>query len=67
MLMNLKLEICKRNISSAKIARFIGIGVQAMSNKVTEKSQFTRTEMYKIHTEFFSDMDFYYLFRSDKE
>lgn len=67
MLMNLKLEICKRNISSAKIARFIGIGVQAMSKKVTEKSQFTRTEMYKIHEEFFPDTDFHYLFCSDKE
>lgn len=67
MLINLKLEICKKKISAAKISRFLGIGTETMSNKVTEKSQFTRTEMYKIHEEFFPDTDFYYLFRSDKE
>ncbi len=67
MLINLKLEICKKKISAAKIARFLNISVYAMSNKVTEKSQFTRTEMYKIHEKFFPDTDFHFLFRSDKE
>lgn len=67
MLLNLKLEICKKNISAAKISRFLGIDIQTMSKKVNEKSQFTRTEMYKIHKEFFSDTDFHYLFLSDKE
>lgn len=67
MLQNLKLEICRKNISAAKIARFLGIRIETMSKKVSEKSQFTRSEMYKIHKEFFSDVDFHYLFRSDKE
>lgn len=67
MLMNLKVEICKKGISSAKIAQYLGIDVVTMSKKVTEKSQFTRTEMYKIHDKFFSDVDFHYLFQSDKE
>lgn len=67
MLLNLKLEICKKGISSAKIARYLNIDIKTMSNKIVEKSQFSRTEMYKIHKEFFSDTDFHYLFRSDKE
>lgn len=67
MLINLKVEICKKGISSAKIARHLGIDAKTMLQKVTEKSQFTRAEMYKIREEFFPDIDFYYLFRSDKE
>lgn len=67
MLLNLKVEICKKGTSSAKIAKYLGIDTKTMSQKVTEKSQFTRVEMYKIHKEFFSDVDFHYLFQSDKE
>lgn len=67
MLQNLKIEILKKNTSSVKISRFLGIDARTMSQKVTEKSQFTRLEMYKIHKEFFPDVDFYYLFQSDKE
>lgn len=67
MLLNLKVEICKKDISSAKIAKYLGIDVGTMSKKVTEKNQFTRAEMYKIHDKFFPDVDFHYLFQSDKE
>lgn len=66
MLLNFKIEICRKGISAAEIAHFLGIRTETMSKKVTEKVQFTRTEMYKIHDEFFSDTDFHYLFRSDK-
>lgn len=58
MLQNLKIEILKKNISSAKISRFLRIDARTMSQKVTEKSQFTRSEMYKIHGEFFSRCGF---------
>lgn len=67
MLTNLKVEMCRKNISAAKIACFLGIRKETMSKKVIEKSQFTRAEMYKIHERFFPDTDFHYLFRSDKE
>ncbi len=67
MLTNLKVEICKKGISAAQISRSLGINIKTMSQKVTEKSQFTRTEMYKIHKEFFPDVDFHYLFASEKE
>ena len=66
MLLNLKVEICKRQLSAAKISRYLGIDTKTMSLKVNEKSDFTRKEMYAIHDKFFPDVDFYYLFISDK-
>ena len=66
-LLNLKLEICKRQLSAAKISKFLGIDQKTMSLKVNEKTEFTRKEMYAIHKEFFPDVDFYYLFLSDGE
>lgn len=65
MLLNLKTEIARRKLSQAKIARTIGIDEKTMSNKVTEKNEFLRKEMYRIHDFFFSDMDMRYLFASD--
>lgn len=67
MLLNLKIEICRKGISAAEIAHFLGIRTETMSKKVTEKVQFTRTEMYKIHDEFFPETDLYYLFCSNKK
>ena len=54
-------------VSAATICRTIGITPKTMSCKVNEKSQFTRTEMYRIHDYFFKDEDFYELFKSDKQ
>jgi plasmid maintenance system antidote protein VapI len=65
MLLNLKTEIIRKHLSEAKIAAAIKINPKTMSNKVTEKSDFTRSEMYKI-AEFFPDTDMKYLFASDK-
>lgn len=67
MLLNLKTEMARAKISSNKIAKAIGISKEAMSHKVTEKTQFTRDEMYAIHDKFFPDTDMKYLFASDKE
>ncbi len=67
MLLNLKTEIARRKLSQAKIARAIGISDRAMSQKVTERTEFTRSEMYAIHKIFFSDVNFRYLFASDGE
>ncbi len=67
MLLNLKTEINRRKLSCRKIAKGIGISKEAMSHKVTEKSQFTRNEMYAIHERYFPDTDMRYLFASEKE
>lgn len=42
MLLNLKTEIARRKLSCRKIAKGVGISKEAMSHKVTEKSQVTR-------------------------
>ncbi len=66
MLLNLKMEILKRGISQRKIARFMNMDIGQFNRKVNERNtDFTRREMYKIHDEFFSDTDMYYLFKSD--
>ena len=65
MLLNLKTEIARRKLSQAKIALAICIDEKTMSNKVTEKNEFLRREMYLIHDTFFPDTDMQYLFDSD--
>lgn len=67
MLLNLKTEIARRKLSGRKIAKDIGISKEAMTHKVTERSQFTRSEMYAIHGRFFPDTDMKYLFASTEE
>ncbi|MBE6889988.1 MAG: XRE family transcriptional regulator [Ruminococcaceae bacterium] len=67
MLLNLKTEMYRTKTSSNKIAKAIGISKEAMSHKVTEKTQFTRDEMFAIQDKFFPETDMKYLFASDKE
>lgn len=67
MLLNLKTEISRARLSCSKIAKSIGISKEAMSHKITEKTQFTRGEMYVIHDTFFPDTDMKYLFASEKK
>ncbi len=66
MLLNLKTEIARAKTSQAKIASAIGISEKAMSNKILERSDFTRLEMYAI-SELFPKADMKYLFASDKQ
>ena len=67
MLLNLKTEMLRRKVTSRAIAKDIGISERAMSHKVTERTQFTRDEMYAIHDGYFPETDMKYLFASDKE
>ena len=46
MLLNLKTEIARARISQAKIARTVGIRPETMSDKVLEKTEFTRSEIF---------------------
>ena len=53
MLLNLKTEIARKRLSATKIAEYIGITPKTMSCKVNEKTEFTRSEMFAIHSRFF--------------
>lgn len=66
MLLNLKTEIIRAGLSCNKVAKEIGISKEAMSHKITEKTQFTRDEMFAIHEMFFPNADMRYLFASEK-
>ncbi len=67
MLLNLKTEIARNRTSQRKIAKFLGLGEKAMSEKINEKTDFTRSEMYKIKKTFFPNVEMEYLFESEKE
>lgn len=67
MLLNLKTEIARKRLSAAKIAEYIGITPKTMSCKVNEKTEFTRSEMFAIHSRFFPDADMRYLFYSEND
>lgn len=66
MLLNLKTEIARARTSQAKIARTVGIRPETMSDKVLEKTEFTRSEMYAISA-IFPEVDMKYLFESNKK
>ncbi len=67
MLLNLKTEIARVKTSQRKIAEFLGIDTKTISSKILEKTDFTRTEMYKIQSAFFPNVDLKYLFESEQE
>lgn len=45
---NLKGEMVKKNISTAKLAEMVGISERGMRNKISEKTEFTWREVCKI-------------------
>lgn len=67
MLINLKTEMLRRKLTARAIAKDIGISERAMSNKVTETTEFTRSQMCTIHDKYFHDTDMRWLFASDNE
>ena len=66
MLLNLKTEIARHKLSAAKVAKGVGMSPWTFSRKVVGKNEFTRKEMYLIHSIFFPENDFYELFKDEK-
>lgn len=52
----------QRNITGKRLAELLGIRPETVSDKITGKSDFTRTEMFLIRDTFFDDIDMAYLF-----
>lgn len=68
MLSNLRAEMARKRISGIEIGKRIGISEKSVSNKINERSDFTRKEMFLIKEIFFPDVsDMRYLFESDNE
>ena len=62
MLMNLKTQMWQKGITGRRLAELLGIRPETFSDKITGKSDFTRTEMFLIRDTFFDDIDMAYLF-----
>lgn len=62
---NLRAEMARKNIKSVVVAEILGISYDTMSNKMNGKSDFTRTEIFKIRDKFFPDLTLEYLFETE--
>ena len=63
---NLRAEMARKNIKSTVVAEVLGISYDTMSNKMTGKSDFTRTEIFKIRDEFFPNLTLDYLLETEE-
>ncbi|MDR1753809.1 MAG: hypothetical protein LBR74_02745 [Eubacterium sp.] len=63
---NLRAEISRKGLTARGISRDLGISEKAMFNKLSENTDFKRSEMYFIHSSFFPEIDIKYLFESNK-
>jgi hypothetical protein len=59
---NLKAEMARQNISGLTISEFIGCTPKTFSSKLTGKTEFTRSEIFKIQKAFFPNLTVEYLF-----
>jgi hypothetical protein len=59
---NLKAEMARQNISGLTISEFIGCNPKTFSSKLTGKTEFTRSEIFKIQKAFFPNFTVEYLF-----
>ena len=50
MFFNLRAEMARKHINQLEIAVVLGISVKSVSNKMNGKSEFTRKEMFLMHS-----------------
>lgn len=68
MLYNLRAEMARKRITGIEIGKCIGKSKKSVSNKINERSDFTRKEMFLIKSNLFPDVtDMRYLFESDTD
>ena len=65
MLSKLRTEMYKRKITGKDIGKCINRSEKSISNKIHERSDFTRKEMFLIKSNFFPEFSLDYLFESD--
>lgn len=67
MLANLRSEMYKRKITIEKMADFLGIHRNSVSNKLEGNTEFSIEEAFKLRDEFFGDLGMDYLFKKDDQ
>lgn len=65
MFFNLKAELARKGLSGIDISLIIKATPKTVSNKMLGKTEFTRTEMFKIRDELFPDLSLEYLFSTE--
>lgn len=60
---NLIREMILRNITKKEMAKFLGISLVSLYNKLNRKSKFTIDEAMALKNTYFKDCEYEYLFR----
>lgn len=61
---NLRAEMARINLRPAVIAEALNISYDSVINKINGKTDFTRSEIFKIRNKFFPDLTLEYLFET---
>lgn len=64
---NLSAEMARYGVTVIDIQRLLGCTEKTVRNKLTEETEFTVSEAFKIRNEYFPQMRPEYLFASDRE
>lgn len=60
---NLTREMILRNVSKKEMAKFLGISLPSLYNKLKRKSAFTINEAMALRNTYFKDCEYEYLFQ----
>lgn len=64
---NLRAEMARNNIKSVQLAEVLNISYDSVSNKMNGKTDFTRSEIFKIRDTFFPKFKLDYLFETENQ
>ncbi len=64
---NLRAEMARKNIKPKKLANILGISYDSIINKLNGKTDFTRSEIFKIRDTFFPGLKLEYLFETEEK
>ena len=64
---NLEAEMVRNDITRKDISEYIGVRYATVVQKLNGRYQFSLEEAFAIKNRFFPELDFEYLFKSDKK
>ncbi|MBP1083476.1 hypothetical protein ACFFJQ_06815 [Bacillus capparidis] len=64
---NLRAEMARKGIDGVIVSAHLGIARKTFSNKMIGKSEFTRSEIFKIQKHFFPGLTVEYLFSEGEQ
>ena len=64
---NLRAEMARGNIKATIMAEVLEISYDSVINKINGRTDFTRTEIFKIRDKFFPSLTLEYLFKTEHE